>query len=169
MNRWNIYIIKKVEGDPSDDDDISKYTYISNHATYYVYFTAPSAGTYILKYRQFESYKQPEIYTLINLDDRFSENMIEIKDDNLIFNGNYVEVGVQGNYIEFIDNIKKYYNSVPFMAEFQFINDGTVKTGDVITIETEYNKKLKGYIIEQSINLSGGMISQAKLIGDVVD
>lgn len=160
---------KKVEGDPSDDDDISKYTYISNHATYYVYFTAPSAGTYILKYRQFESYKQPEIYTLINLDDRFSENMIEIKDDNLIFNGNYVEVGVQGNYIEFIDNIKKYYNSVPFMAEFQFINDGTVKTGDVITIETEYNKKLKGYIIEQSINLSGGMISQAKLIGDVVD
>lgn len=159
---------KKIEGD-KDDDDISRYTQIRNHATYYVDFTPPSSGNYILKYSQYDHYNHPEVYDLTNETNKLSENIIELENEPLIFNGSYIDVGNSGNYAEFLGNIKKYYNSVPFMAEFEFINDGTVKTGDVVTIETEYQKKLKGYIIEQNINLSGGLISKAKLIGDVVD
>lgn len=140
----------------------------NDDSLYYINFTAPSDGKYIIQASKYVVNKENfKIFDISNLQySNQSENRIKIENEPLIFHGVDDEYS---NDIEFINKIKTYYNSVPFMAEFQFINIENIKTGDLVTIETELNKKLKGYIIEQSINLSGGMISKAKLIGDSID
>ncbi len=141
-----------------------QWTQIQDFNLYYFYFTPTETNTYIFDFieQQFDNLS----FENFNLSDKINrvENIIKIDNESLIFHG----IDENENYTEFVSNIKSYYNKVPFTAEFKFINDGTVKTGDVITVQTDLDYKIKGYLIEQNINLSGGMISKAKVIGDVI-
>lgn len=142
----------------------SQWTQLTDFNLYYFYFTPSETNTYVFQFieQEFDNTN----FENFDLSDKINqvENVIKIDNEPLIFRG----VDDNGNNSEFVENIKSYYNNVPFTAEFEFINNGTVKTGDVITVETDLGQKIKGYLIEQNINLSGGMISKAKVIGDVI-
>lgn len=144
----------------------SQWTYLSDTAynLYYFDFTPAETATYTFQIIEMESDNSGLHIFDISEKTNQVENVIKIDSDPLIFHG----VDDNGNDNEFIENIKKYYGNVPYMVEFEFINNGTIKTGDVVTVETDLGYKIKGYLIEQNINLSGGMISKAKVIGDVV-
>nr|DAH45703.1 MAG TPA: hypothetical protein [Caudoviricetes sp.] len=151
------YVRYKKSGD-------SQWTYLDDYGLYCFYFTPAETDTYIFQIIEMESDNAG--FRIFNISNKINqvENVIKIDSDPLIFHG----VDDNGNDNEFIENIKKYYGNVPYMVEFEFINNGTIKTGDVVTVETDLGYKIKGYLIEQNISLSGGMISKAKVIGDVV-
>ena len=144
----------------------SQWTYLSDTAynLYYFDFTPAETATYTFQIIEMESDNSGLHIFDISEKTNQVENVVKIDSDPLIFHG----VDDNGNDNEFIENIKKYYENVPYMVEFEFINNGTIKTGDVVTVETDLGYKIKGYLIEQNISLSGGMISKAKVIGDVV-
>lgn len=144
----------------------SQWTYLSDTAynLYYFDFTPAETATYTFQIIEMESDNSGLHIFDISEKTNQVENVVKIDSDPLIFHG----VNDNGNDNEFIENIKKYYGNVPYMVEFEFINNGTIKTGDVVTVETDLGYKIKGYLIEQNISLSGGMISKAKVIGDVV-
>lgn len=144
----------------------SQWTYLSDTAynLYYFDFTPAETATYTFQIIEMESDNSGLHIFDISEKTNQVENVVKIDSDPLIFHG----VDDNGNDNEFIENIKKYYGNVTYMVEFEFINNGTIKTGDVVTVETDLGYKIKGYLIEQNISLSGGMISKAKVIGDVV-
>lgn len=105
-----------------------------------------------------------------NLDQ--SENIIDINNSNLLYatGGNNVAGGgegtpIQGNDTVFLNNLKNYYSNCNYTVEFDFLNDGTIQTGDYVSVVDESGNVFKGHIVEQNINLGGGIISHAKLVG----
>lgn len=144
---------------------------VTSESLYYCDFYAEYTGEYQFEATYYEistTYYEEEIIS--------SENRKEIKIDNarLIYstNGNNTAGGgsgepIPGNDTDFINAIKNYYSSAKFIVEFEFVNDGTIKTGEIARVETDYGEYIQGYIIEQNIDLSGGMISKAKLVGKV--
>ena len=105
-----------------------------------------------------------------NLDQ--SENVIDINNSNLLYatGGNNVAVGgegtpIPGNDTVFLNNLKKYYSNCNYTVEFDFLNDGTIQTGDYVSVVDESGNVFQGHIVEQNINLGGGIISHAKLVG----
>jgi hypothetical protein len=57
---------------------------------------------------------------------------------------------------------QRYQQQVKLFAPF-------VEVGQVVTVDTLYDRQLKGVIESMSINLAGGMITQAKIIGVEAD
>lgn len=74
---------------------------------------------------------------------------------------------VRGNLYEFQNNIMKYYTENKYILEFDFLNDYAIKTGQKLKIPLEIGGTFTGILIEQRIDASGGMISHAKMIGDI--
>lgn len=140
---------------------------------FYYDLNANVSGEYSITAEYYEIYKSDSEETILELPDQ-KEKEIKIDNARLIYgiNGNNLAGGgpgepIPGNDTDFINNIKNYYSSAKLTVEFEFVNDGTIKTGEILKVETDYGEYVQGYVIEQKIDLAGGMVSKAKLVGKV--
>lgn len=140
---------------------------------YYYDLEVSSEGGYEIEAKYYDISNLDFEEKISDLQDQ-KEKEIKIESARLIYpvNGNSLAGGgsgdpIPGNDTEFINNIKNYYLDAKLTVDFEFVNDGTVRTGEIVRVETDYGEYVQGYIIEQNIDLSGGMVSKAKLIGKV--
>ncbi len=141
--------------------------YLQYIGTYKISIKADSlGGEYAVQTQYFNSEK----YTIsesMKSDRQIKDNEISITNNTLLYS--YSESGGEENITAFIKRIKDYYSYNKYKVEFDFINNGTFRTGKTVSIYTQYNQLMIGTILKQHINLSGGFISTVTMIANNKD
>lgn len=112
-----------------------------------------------VKIEGYEYYHITKVYeSKIEVKDNEKENVLQVTDATLISDNNAKEVA---------DRILNYYqNTYKMSVEFK-IDDESIS--DTAIVETLYNQKLKGNIKKLDIDLTGGFIANASIIGSLYE
>lgn len=112
-----------------------------------------------VKIEGYEYYHITKVYeSKIEVKDNEKENVLQVTDATLISDNNAKEVA---------DRILNYYqNTYKMNVEFK-IDDESIS--DTAIVETLYNQKLKGNIKKLDIDLTGGFIANASIIGSLYE
>lgn len=91
-----------------------------------------------------------------DLNPNIPDNILKVENNKLI-NSSNIE--------EFSNRLIDYYSINQLKIEGECFYDGTIKTGSVASIYTDYENYCQGFIVKQSIDLSGGFISKITMLG----
>lgn len=138
---------------PMHDLNISGGTITESWANYAIIQVA-TAGIVTLNGQIYKDTTQ--VYTVRNttLDSTIKPNVLKVEDATLVNSSNLIDV-TQRVYDYYQ---QRYRQKVKLFAP-------TVEIGDVVTIDTLYNKKIRGVVEKMSIDLSGGFVVQAEITG----
>jgi hypothetical protein len=144
---------------PGEDFTVGKY---------YFDFTPSVSGVYLFQILQFKEstsiYSKKSSKTLPGR----KENILKVEKATLLFGSGYYfgAFNNSGNIEKFADNLMNFYEYNTLKIDFEYLSDGSIKTGQKGSIFTDFNQYLIGSILSQRINLSEGLITKCEMIAN---
>jgi hypothetical protein len=120
----------------------------------YILVFVDKSETYEILANKYEDIQNKRLISTNNFPQVQRENIVTVDDAFFVNDKNVEEIG---------KNLLKYYQTYDLTAEFKFFLESE-KTGTNLVFLVENGRELAGYLLNQNIDLSGGFLSNAKIL-----